>query len=913
MKPQHLLFSIVILFWLSIVSNEVKGIANGTHSGTGAVDNTQDYPLQAASPDVTISSENSSSSAISSGSIYKITSKASGKVLDVLNSEMSDNANVCIWTDTDSDAQRWRLTAVSDNQFTLTNVASGKLLHMNGTTPENQLNINQYKNTNDATVLWQIAENTDGTFSIKCASDSNFALSVAGTETIDGSNVELSESAGGDRESWFFEEQDAREAAPTPEIADKIFAAWKEKYYDARTGDEIIPNEGYWGVAEMMEIVVDAYEVTGNLKYATMFSEMYNQVLTKYGHDWMWNDFNDDITWMVLACVRAGIILNNQTYINKAKDQFDKMYDRAIHANGSWLTWKMGVPGTNSCINGPAMVACCYLAQATNNNAYYTKAIKLYDWSKNNLFVPETGEVYDSYNSNGDGATNYWSSTYNQGTYLGASVMLYNYTKDPTYLKIADRIARYTEENMFRSSVIWYEEGPDLDGFKGILMRYARKYVVDCNRPNFIPWLQLNAKVAYNNRNSENIISTIWSKRAEETVEYRGFNASTAVSLMINCPYKTTTVKDAYSKIESEDFDYLKGIMIVQPTPDDETSHLGGIQNEYHTAYYNVDFGTTGAVAAEFRISSLASGNSIEIRLGAPNGELIGTATTDNTGNWSTYTTITCPVENVKGVQNIYLVYKGTGYICNINNFKFIEAESPISDTNGLIGQYFDGMNFETQLLERIDPNVNFNWEELYPAAEVPADYFSVRWTGKIEPLYSGEYTFYITSDNGRRVWINNELIIDKWLNDYDVTYSGKITLNAGERYDIKVEFFDDIGGANVVLEWESSQQQREVVPGSQLFLHAKNQATAISGLIEQAEDDILVFPNPATSFIRIEPNNQQIIRTSIIDVKGQTIYSNNKKYDDQLTIDVANLPKGLYLISFVTKTNSRIVRKFIK
>lgn len=913
MKPLYLLFSLAILFWLSIVSNEVEGTANSTPSNTGAVGNTQDYPLQTANLDVTISSEDTSSSSISSGSIYKISSKASGKVLDVINSGLSNNANIGIWTDTDSDAQRWLLTSISDDQFTLTNISSDKLLHMGGNTPENQSNIDQYENTNDATVWWQIEENTDGTFTIESASDSDFVLSVAGTETINGSNVELRESIGGDKESWLFEVQDDREVAPTPEIADKIFAAWKEKYYDARTGDEIIPNEGYWGVAEMMEIVVDAYEVTGNLKYASMFSEMYNQFLTKYGHDWMWNDFNDDITWMVLACVRAGIILNNQTYINKAKDQFDKMYERAIHANGSWLTWKMGVPGTNSCINGPAMVACCYLAKATNNNDYYAKAVKLYNWSKNNLFVPETGEVYDSYNTNGDGATNYWSSTYNQGTYLGASVMLYNYTKDPTYLKIADRIAGYTKENMFHSSVIWYEEGPDLDGFKGILMRYARKYVVDCNRPNFIPWLQLNAKVAYNNRNSENIISTIWSKRAEESKEYRGFNASTAVSLMINCPSLRSTVKDAYSKIESENFDYLKGIMVVQPTPDDETSNLGGIQNEYHTAYYNVDFGTTGAASAEFRISSLASGNSIEIRLGAPNGELIGTATTDNTGNWSNYTTITCPVKNVKGLQNIYLVYKGTGYICNINNFKFIEAESPISDTNGLIGHYFDGMNFETLLLERIDPNVNFNWEELYPAAEVPADYFSVRWTGKIEPLFSGEYTFYITSDNGRRVWVNNELIIDKWLNDYDVTYSGKITLNAGQRYDIKVEFFDDIGGANVLLEWESTQQQREVVPSSQLFLHAKNPTTAISDIIEQPEDDILVFPNPADSFIKIKSNDQQIIRTTIVNAKGQIIYCSSKEYNDQLTIDIANLPNGMYLISFVTETNYRIVRKFIK
>jgi len=44
------------------------------------------------------------------------------------------------------------------------------------------------------------------------------------------------------------------------------------------------------------------------------------------------------------------------------------------------------------------------------------------------------------------------------------------------------------------------------------------------------------------------------------------------------------------------------------------------------------------------------------------------------------------------------------------------------------------------------------------------ADSFSVRWTGFIAPLYSETYTFYSKSDNGRRVWINNQLVIDKWL-----------------------------------------------------------------------------------------------------------------------------------------------------
>jgi hypothetical protein len=61
-------------------------------------------------------------------------------------------------------------------------------------------------------------------------------------------------------------------------------------------------------------------------------------------------------------------------------------------------------------------------------------------------------------------------------------------------------------------------------------------------------------------------------------------------------------------------------------------------------------------------------------------------------------------------------------------------------------------------------------------------------------------------------------LIIDKWTDDWNIFYSGAITLNAGQKYDIKVEYFENNGGAAIKLEWSSANQTREVVPQSQLY-----------------------------------------------------------------------------------------------
>jgi predicted alpha-1,6-mannanase (GH76 family) len=610
---------------------------------------------------------------VTSGAIYTLASKASGKLLDVANSSTGDGGNVDTWTDTRSDAERWLVNSLANNLYTLTNVGSGKLLHIAAATPANGVNVDQNGNTNDNTVEWSIVDAGGGYYQLNTAASQNFLLDLLNGTNANGADVQIWQSNSSDAQQWLFQLQTSQSAAPAAGIADQVFSAWKTKFYSTDATGGYVNGEGFWGVAEIMEIVDDAYEVTGLAKYRDMFDAMYNGFIVKQGADWMWDDYNDDITWAVIACVRAGLLTGNQTYLAKAKQQFDEMYARAWTAGyGGGLLWKEGLTTKNSCINGPTMVAAMYLGQATGDTTYFAKATQIYAWSTLYLLMRSTGKVNDSY----DGTVGNWSSTYNQGTYLGAAVMLYDHTKDTTYLDDAIKIAGYTQNTMFQSNVINSEDGPDLCGFKGIFMRYARRYVVDLNKPDYIPWLQLNARVAYNNRDTSDIIGTLWGTRAADTAHYTAFSASTAVSLMINCPLSTMVTRNAYATIEAEDFDYLKGV-IVEPTADvSGVDQLGGIQDGYYTAYMNVDFGSTGAASVEFRVSSSTGGGSIEIRLGGPTGTLIGTVTVTGTGDWNTYTTVTAPIALTKGLQNIYLVYKGSGYLFNINYFRFIEQNA---------------------------------------------------------------------------------------------------------------------------------------------------------------------------------------------------------------------------------------------
>ncbi|MFD2144092.1 glycoside hydrolase family 76 protein [Mucilaginibacter antarcticus] len=320
----------------------------------------------------------------------------------------------------------------------------------------------------------------------------------------------------------------------------------KKAFNDWYNGYKIENHNGFWDQAEMIETVLDAYEVTKDPIYKTKFEALFNNFIVNHKEDWMYNKYNDDISWAVLFSVRGYLFFGDKKYLEKAKDQYDKMFKRAFtNTYGGGLIWYETKTSKNACIEGPASVAACYLAKATGDNTYYDKAIALYSWSKIYLFNQNTGKVKDNVDLNrrtGLLRTSDISFTYNQGTFLGAATMLYKYTKEAFYLADAQKLAQFTRDTIYQGKVMNNEDnGNDLPGFKGIFARYARMYTQETGKTDLVDWLNLNAKVAYNNRNSYGITQTKWATRAPEVapVLKRGFGPSTAISLYFNSyPFK---------------------------------------------------------------------------------------------------------------------------------------------------------------------------------------------------------------------------------------------------------------------------------------------------------------------------------------------------------------------------------------
>ena len=221
---------------------------------------------------------------------------------------------------------------------------------------------------------------------------------------------------------------------------------------------------------------------------------------------------------------------------------------------------------------------------------------------------------------------------------------------------------------------------------------------------------------------------------------------------------------------------------------------------------------------------------------------------------------------------------------------------------DGLSAQYYNGQNFENFVLSRIDANINFNWRYGSPANGVNIDNFSARWVGEIQPETSGEYTFYLNSDNGRRLWVGNTLIIDEWTDTWNIEYTAKVFLEAGNAYPIQLEYFENYGGADCKLYWSAPGLAKTIVPQSVLFSGSRSKAA--TAIFETPT--VSLYPNPVSSMLTVS-SSATISSISIIDIRGQQVMKT-----DKTSFDVSNLPLGFYTMK-ITIGSEVVTKNFTK
>ncbi|MBI2395206.1 MAG: family 43 glycosylhydrolase [Deltaproteobacteria bacterium] len=146
-----------------------------------------------------------------------------------------------------------------------------------------------------------------------------------------------------------------------------------------------------------------------------------------------------------------------------------------------------------------------------------------------------------------------------------------------------------------------------------------------------------------------------------------------------------------------------------------------------------------------------------------------------------------------------------------------VDADADLPDTaeaTGLRGEYFD--DYDDPRVTRVDANVDFDWPTEKPVAGVPHDWFSARWSGELLVDAAETYTFETRSDDGVRLVIDGEKVIENWTGHFPTTNTGSIALSAG-RHRIVLEYFQLDLGATIQLYWSSKTVARALVPTSAL------------------------------------------------------------------------------------------------
>ncbi|MCD6421725.1 GH92 family glycosyl hydrolase, partial [bacterium] len=171
-------------------------------------------------------------------------------------------------------------------------------------------------------------------------------------------------------------------------------------------------------------------------------------------------------------------------------------------------------------------------------------------------------------------------------------------------------------------------------------------------------------------------------------------------------------------------------------------------------------------------------------------------------------------------------------------------------EEQGLKAEYFNNRNLQGEpAVVRIDPQINFDWKQGSPGRGIRSDEFSVRWTGQLIPPISGTYQLGMTSDDGVRLFLDDKLLIDKWVDRSATTDLAVVTLKAGQEYTLRIEYYEHWADAVARLQW--------VLPGEYEVIQQdcrEKSGKHIVGFVNYATaKDEIILMKVGISFVSIE------------------------------------------------------------
>ncbi|WP_018630474.1 glycoside hydrolase family 76 protein [Niabella aurantiaca] len=284
----------------------------------------------------------------------------------------------------------------------------------------------------------------------------------------------------------------------------------------------------YWWNAHAMDVLADAHERTGAESYKTRMQALLSGIKNKNGNSLV-NNFYDDMEWLALSSLRAFGSTQDPVFKDAAVLLWNDIKTGENTTMGGGIAWnKNQLYYKNTPANAPAIILAARLYQLDKKQEDLDAAVRLYTWLKQTLLDPVSGLAWDGINSKNDEAIDKNLFTYNQGTFVGAALELYNATQNAAYLNDAVRTAKAAISNTsITPSGILKSEGQGDGGlFKGILVRYFTRLalntaVADADKATIIAFLKANAVSIYQKGMARPglLINSDWTARPPGSID----------------------------------------------------------------------------------------------------------------------------------------------------------------------------------------------------------------------------------------------------------------------------------------------------------------------------------------------------------------------------------------------------------
>ena len=162
----------------------------------------------------------------------------------------------------------------------------------------------------------------------------------------------------------------------------------------------------------------------------------------------------------------------------------------------------------------------------------------------------------------------------------------------------------------------------------------------------------------------------------------------------------------------------------------------------------------------------------------------------------------------------------------------------------GLKAEYFNNQTLSGPAVTvRTDPRIDFDWGRFNPTPELTGNNFSVRWTGKLTPPESGNYTLGFTVDDGARLYIDGKLLVDAWSSNPNKTATKEIVLEAGRSYDLRMEYFQNNRENIAKLVWSYPRMTERLLEEAVQAARESEMTVAVLGISARLEGEEMNVP----------------------------------------------------------------------